>query len=219
MESQIEVLPYPAFQLKGINQWVYKIILGKEERVIDCQKYASNSGMTSHGCYKIEINENGEISAKLTRGLWIINWKKMSFEADFKLTRENLLIEQNFIATYGDLLKKYLDTERKYLAKFDNYSINIFIARKAPTIQLQPTVTQGNLEIYSIPNIPENIKFVKGQLEYYNHYTETAIEHIGIYDGILIKIDETTEIKSKDHNPIQLKPGAYILVHPPPAID
>lgn len=219
MESQVQIIPYPVFQLKGVNGWIYKIILDKEDRAIDCQQYKSNSGMTSHGCYEVKIDENEEISAKLVRGLWIMKWKKMSFEADFKLSRENLLDEQNFIATYGDLLKKYLDKGKKYLAKFDNYSINVFIARKAPTIQLKPVATQGNLEIYEMPSIPENIKFVRGQLEYYNHHTENEIEYIGIYDGMLIKIDETTEIKSKDHDTISLRPGVYLLVHPPPVLD
>lgn len=219
MESQVQIIPYPMFQLKGMNGWIYKIILDKEDRAIDCQQYKSNSGKTSHGCYEVKIDENGEISAKLTRGLWIMKWKKMSFETDFKLSRENLLDEQNFIATYGDLLRKYLNTGKKYLAKFDNYSINVFIAKKAPTIQLQPVATQGNLEIYSVPSIPENMKFVKTELEYYNHYTETEVENIGVYDGMLIKSNEEITIKSKDHDPISLRPGVYLLVHPPPVLD
>lgn len=214
-QIRIPELPEPpVFQIKSRN-WIYKIkILGYDRNVIDCKLYISNSGMTSEGCYQVTIDENGNISARLVRGLWIQDWRKLTVESDAKFTRDKLVIPEVFIKTFGDFLKT-LKTGRKYLVTFTNYGIVAYIAHKAPTFITEPTTTQGHLEVYRINEVPDYLEFYEHPLSIYNHYAEGKVKLLYAEDGILVNVDNQLEIKSEDHNPVVLEKGIYLLVHPP----
>lgn len=202
----------PVIQVKSPNGRIYKIIIGRKDDIIDCAWYVSHSGLTTEGCYRVEIKDN-KIEAKPVRGLWIKDWVKLTIESDSKFTRDKLIFPDVFIKTYGEFLK-YLKSERKYLVRFNNYGITVYMAHKVKTVQAEPTLTQGHLEIYQI-ELPDYIEFYEYPFYLYNHYIEGKIPLIHANDGIIIKIENQVEIKSNNHNPILLDPGTYLLVHPP----
>ncbi|CAJ31631.1 hypothetical protein AFV7_gp12 [Betalipothrixvirus pezzuloense] len=218
MESQqirVPELPEPpVFQLKGKTGWIYKIKIGNDRNVIDCKLYISNSGMSSEGCYRIWIDENGNIEAKIVRGLWIEDWQKLYVESDSKFTRDKLVIPEVFLKTFGNFLRT-LTTGRKYLVTFTNYGITVYLAHKAPTYVSEPFIEQGHLEIYKVESIPDYLEFYDYPLILYNHYAEGQVKLIHAGDGILVNVEDKLEIKSEDHNPIVLEKGIYLLVHPP----
>ncbi|CAJ31691.1 hypothetical protein AFV8_gp14 [Betalipothrixvirus puteoliense] len=202
----------PVIQLKSGN-WIYKIaVTGYDRNVIDCAWYISNSGMTVEGCYQIEVENNGEISAKPARGLWVMDWKKMTLEADFKFTRDKLTFTEIFLQTYKDFLKRL--SPRKYLVEFNNYGVKVYIAHKVKTIEANPVLTQGHLEIHEV-EVPDYIEFYDYPLEIYNHYAEGVIKLAHAKDGTLVRVNSRLDIKSEDHDTITLGPGTYLLVHPP----
>ncbi|ALG96871.1 hypothetical protein AZ268_gp03 [Acidianus rod-shaped virus 2] len=207
------IYPGPIFQLR--TSWVYKIIIDDQKYAIDCRQYVSHSGLTTEGCYQIELNKYRQIKLRQVRGLWIEIAKKMEVDSDFKFTRENLILPHVFLRAYEDFLQ-YLMPYKKYLVKFNNYGFTVYIAKKAPELKPKsPTITQGKLEIYKMEEVPSTIEFVPWQLNFYGHYAVGDVNLKFAKDGILVKVDDELTIRALGYNPISLGPGIYLLVHPP----
>jgi len=88
-----------------------------------------------------------------------------------------------------------------------------------------PFATQGHLQIYKLSYdnifaIPFYL-YKRAKVSLFNHSIEkdVVVIPLGVERKIVKVLNETTEVTSSDHEPVNLPQGEYLLFHPIPRLD
>ena len=205
------------------------------ENYLNCPRYVSRSGATQEGCFLLKIGENGIISFKEVRGIFLNLNKVLTIDSSRKIfwsADEVFNIAKQI--NYRD--------NKEILIKWSNYGFEAFNKfKKGKMINFEKIGEQGNLKIFKVP-FPREGFYTNGEIKQdaweetkevsiYNH--KLIFEQpVKVYknlvtipgDGILIAVENETFVRaeSPDHgnNVFSLSPqlgvGFYLFSHPKP---
>jgi hypothetical protein len=227
-EKELKYLPPIFIEGETLNKFSLR------NDYVNCPRYVSRSGATQEGCFVLKINENGEITFKEVRGIYLKINKILDLDSSRKIFWDvNEVFNLSKQINYRD--------DKEILIKWSNYGFEAYNKyRKGRRLNFEKVGEQGNLKIFKVP-FPREGFYANGEIkdsweeikeiQIYNHkliFDNMVKVYKGLHvmpgDGILIFVDREIFVRaeSPDHgnNVFSLSPqlgvGFYLFSHPKP---